>query len=322
MSGALSRGGGGSLAPLREGGQGEIPNGRDDGDGPSVPEPIHPSDAASDKPITNPGIATSKNFKDESGGVATAGESSAPLESDAARRPSARRSALSNTFCQAGGASRDEAPGSSKGNGATPTVGGGGDAPDGGRKRVHEGRGNEGSDDGVLPPNNKCIRREEEGAHKVEPPLPRVYTLDVPAPSHDDDGDESDEGLPMPPDLMDPPEHDAQQFTGFLSSAGRRDAPYSEEVGEERRVLGNACHAQAPPQGEGGGGGSPSKPFACGSMVKLWQFPNSPRAPPASLGRAWRRWGGRGREIRPLGAQPLPRMLQQATPNVADLAAL
>ena len=278
MSGTLSDVGYGGEAPRMDRGRSEGVHDRQSPTTAGVTEPRHPDGSLGEKSSDNPRITACEDFKQESGGAQNAGGSFALPESDAARRPSARRSALSNTFCQAGGASRDDgARELSRGTGAAKSAGGEKeDALDGGRKRVRDGRGNptpEVSADGVPPTSNKSVRREGEGA-AVEATLPRSYSLDSGTPSHDDDGDESDEGLPMPPDLLDPPDNDAQQFTGALTGLRKfSDASNSEEAGEGRRMPDHACHTQAPLQSDGGGAGSPSKAFACGSKVKRTHLP-------------------------------------------------
>ena len=295
MSGTLADVGYGGEAPLMDGGRGEGLHDRQSPTTARVTEPLHPGGSLGEKSSYNPRITACEDFKEESGGAPNAGESSTLPDSDASRRPSARRSALSNTFCQAGGASKDDgAKELSRGNDAAKAAGGEKeDALDGGRKRVRDGRGNptpEGSVDGAPPTSNKSVRREGEGAAD-EPPLPRSYTLDTGIPSHDDDGDESDEGLPMPPDLLDPPDNDAQQFTGALTGLRKfSDASNSGEAGEGRRMPDHACHPQAPLQSEGGGAGSPSKAFACGSMVKRPHLPVPELGSCACSGRAWRLW--------------------------------
>jgi hypothetical protein len=318
MSGPQSDVGYGDEAPLMDGGRGDGLHDRQSPITAGGTEPRHPDGSGGEKSSANPRIAACEDFKEESGGVSNAGESSTLPDSDSARRPSARRSALSNTFCQAGGASRDDgARELSRGNDAAKAAGGEKeDALDSGRKRVRDGRGNptpEGHADGVPPTSNKSVRREGEGA-AVEPPLPRSYTLDTGIPSHDDDGDESDEGLPMPPDLLDPPDNDAQQFTGALTGLRKfSDASKSEGAGEEGRMPGHACHTQAPLQGEGGGAGSPSKAFACGSKS------NAPTCQPDLLRLLGARLAALDSAMRPgrESAQRLPRVLEIAASRVA-----
>ena len=58
-------------------------------------------------------------------------------------------------------------------------------------------------------------------------------------------------------------------------------------------------------------------------MVKLPPLAAPQLGPCASSGRAWRLWAARHSqgEAQPLGAQPLPRVLELAASNVADLTA-
>ena len=265
------------------GGRGEGPHDRESPTTSAIPEPRLAD--GHEKSTENPRIAASEDFKEESGGAQTAGESSAPPESDEARRPSARRSALSNTFCQAGGVSRENgAREVSRGNNGAKGVGGEKeDAPDGGRKRPRDGRGNpspEGSAHGSPPTTgNKSVKREGEEAAAAEPAVPRSCALDTGAASRDDDGDESDEGLPMPPDLLDPPDSEAQQVTGALTGLQKiSDAANSE-----------ASNAPAP------GATSPGKAFACASKVKRTHGPRAPAPARGAPGGSGQRKVPRGR---------------------------
>ena len=273
----------GAAAPPMNGGRGEGPHDRESPTTSAIPEPRLAD--GHEKSTENPRIAASEDFKEESGGAQTAGESSAPPESDEARRPSARRSALSNTFCQAGGASRENgARELSRGNNGAKGVGGEKeDAPDGGRKRPRDGRGNpspEGSAHGSPPTTgNKSVKREGEEAAAAEPAVPRSCALDTGVASRDDDGDESDEGLPMPPDLLDPPDSEAQQVTGALTGLQKiSDAANSE-----------ASNAPAP------GATSPGKAFACASKVKRTHGPRAPAPARGAPGGSGQRKVPRGR---------------------------
>ena len=282
----------GAAAPPMNGGRGEGPHDRESPTTSAIPEPRLAD--GHEKSTENPRIAASEDFKEESGGAQTAGESSAPPESDEARRPSARRSALSNTFCQAGGVSRENgAREVSRGNNGAKGVGGEKeDAPDGGRKRPRDGRGNpspEGSAHGSPPTTgNKSVKREGEDAAAAEPAVPRSCALDTGAASRDDDGDESDEGLPMPPDLLDPPDSEAQQVTGALTGLQKiSDAANSE-----------ASNAPAP------GATSPGKAFACASKVKRTHGPRAPAPARGAPGGSGQRKGAPGGEGGPLGREP------------------